>query len=494
MKEPATVLQNDPRTITGWALFDWANSAYALVITVAIFPGYFLAVTDDKFQMLGMEMTDSALYAFAVSAAYLILALASPFLSGIADYGGKKKWFLRMFTTIGAVACISMWFFTDMDTLALGTISFMLATIGFAGGLVFYNAYLPLISTEDQYDKVSAKGFTYGYIGSVILLIINLLIITFAEDLGLERNNFSIRIAFVMVGLWWIGFAQIPFRRLPSDGVVPPGVNLMKKGVDELKKVWHSLKSLTYTKRFLVSFFFYNAGVQTVLFLAATFAEKELDFATSELIVLILILQLVAIFGAKLFARLTSLAEDRKLVMRSIAIWGIAAAVAYLLSTFWPEAAPKWLFPVVTVVFGMHLGIIAVAFVFEKLVGPPGNIFSIATSLVTWVAICILAYLTQSINQFYALAAGVGMVMGGVQSMSRSTYSKLIPEDTTDTTSYFSFYDVLEKISIVIGTAGFGMVQLIGDMRDAVLALAILFIIGLLILSRVKILAAPKQA
>ncbi|MCB0519309.1 MAG: MFS transporter [Lewinellaceae bacterium] len=424
MNETKTIVRNDPKVINGWAFFDWANSAYALVITVAIFPGYFMSVTDDHFDLLGINMTDSALYAFAVSAAYLLIAVASPFLSGIADYGGRKKWFLRLFTTAGSLACISMYFFTGMSTLPLGTVAFILATIGFAGGLVFYNAYLPLIATEDQYDRVSAKGFSYGYIGSIMLLITNLVIITYYEQLGFREQSMAVRLAFVMVGLWWIGFAQIPFRRLPADRPDPPGANLIKKGFEELKKVWRTLQGLTNTKRFLLSFFFYNAGVQTVLFLASTFAEKELHFATSDLIILILILQLVAILGAQVFARVSD-----------------------------------W----------------------------KGNKVSIMIMLVIWMLICGLAYVIQGKLNFYILAGAVGMVMGGIQSMSRSTYSKLLPENTPDTTSYFSFYDVLDKVSTMIGTFGFGIVQLMGSMRQAIGALSIFFLIGLFILSTVKI-------
>ncbi len=419
-------LKNDPKIINGWALFDWANSAYALVITVAIFPGYFLAVTDDHFSILGISMTDSALYAFAVSASYLLIALVSPLLSGIADYGGRKKWFLKFFTTIGSLACISMWFFTGMKTLPLGTTSFILATIGFAGGLVFYNAYLPLISTEDQYDRVSAKGFSYGYIGSVILLVVNLGMITFHEELGFADQSFAVRLAFVMVGLWWLGFAQIPFRRLPADASLKSDENLVRKGYLELKKVWKSLQNLTMTKRFLISFFFYNAGVQTVLFLASTFAIEELKFEATDLIILILILQLVAIFGAWLFAKVSD-----------------------------------W----------------------------QGNKFSIIVMLLIWIAICATSYIISSKFQFYLLGGGVGIVMGGIQSLSRSTYSKLIPEGTPDTTSYFSFYDVLDKVSTMLGTFGFGIVQLTGGMRSAVLSLTVLFLVGLVVLWQVKIVS-----
>jgi UMF1 family MFS transporter len=423
----SAIEQNNPRTINGWAFFDWANSAYALVITVAIFPGYFLAVTDDNFRLFGMEMTDSALYAFAVSAAYLLIALMSPLLSGIADYGGRKMWFLKFFTTLGALSCISLWFFTNMATLPLGTIAFMLATIGFAGGIVFYNAYLPIIATEDQYDRVSAKGFSYGYIGSVILLITNLVMITFYDDLGFKDESMAVRMSFIMVGLWWLGFSQIPFRRLPPDAKNAMDEDLLKKGFQELKKVWNQLTHFQNTKRFLISFFFYNAGVQTVLFLAATFAEKELQFKTSDLIILILILQLVAIVGATFFAKVSD--------------WR-------------------------------------------------GNKFSLTAMILIWILICGIAYIVTSKTEFYILAGAVGLVMGGIQSLSRSTYSKLIPEDTPDTASWFSFYDVLDKVSTMLGTFGFGIVQLTGGMRSAVLALAVFFVIGLLILGITRIARA----
>jgi len=431
MQSSDTPKLNDNRTIRAWALFDWANSAYALVITVAIFPGYYLAVTDDFVQVLGWQVSSSALYSFAISAAYILIAFSSPFLSGIADYGGKKKTFLRFFTTIGSLACIAMWWFKGMPQLTLGTVSFIIATIGFAGGLVFYNAYLPLIATEDKYDQVSAKGFSYGYIGSVILLIINLIIIQFHENFGFDEQGGAVRLAFVMVGMWWLGFAQIPFNRLPKDTKTGQSKDLMKKGFEELKKVWRSLQHHPDTKKFLASFFLYNAGVQTVLFLAATFAEKELKLATSEMILLILLLQIVAIGGAYLFAKVSD--------MR-------------------------------------------------------GNKFSLTFILCIWSVICVLAYLFQSKMEFYAIAGAVGLVMGGIQSLSRSTYSKLIPENTQDTASWFSFYEVTDKVGVVLGTFTFGfMDQLTGSMRNSVLVLITFFIVGLLVLRTVN-MTKPKIA
>lgn len=420
---------NDKRVINAWALFDWANSAFALVITVAIFPAYYIAVTDEQINLLGMQVSNSALYAYAISASYLIIAAFSPLLSGIADYGGKKKFFLKFFTTMGAMACLSLFFFRGMDQLWLGTGGFIIAMIGFAGGLVFYNSYLPEIVTENHYDRVSARGFAFGYTGSVLLLITNLVIIQFHEFFNLDEGQ-ATRLAFIMVGLWWLGFATIPFRVLPRDKDGKPAGQLLSRGVTELRKVWNVAKGAPNIKSFLMAFFCYSAGVQTVLYLAATFAEKELSFATAELIIVILLLQIVAIFGAYLFARIS---------------------------------------------------------------GWKGNKFSLIAMLVIWIGICIAAYFVETTSQFYSVAAGVGLVMGGIQSLSRSTYSKLLPEDTSDTTSFFSFYDVLEKVAIVLGTFTFGFIDnLTGSMRQSILILAIFFLLGLIFLLPIKIQAAKR--
>ena len=428
---------NDKKTINAWAFFDWANSAYALTITVAIFPGYFAAATLDEVNVFGMMISNSALYSFAISAAYLILAVLSPWLSGMADYGGKRMTFMRFFTVLGSISCIGLIFFEGMSAelpatdaynvsqMLIGTVCFMLGTIGFAGGLVFYNSYLPLIATEDQYDRVSAKGFSYGYIGSLILLGINLAIILHPEVFGFNPDkSWMYRIAFLMVGLWWLGFALIPFNRLPPDDPDKPKDNLMSKGFEELSKVWQKVKNEPNIKGFLASFFCYSAGVQTVLFLAAIFAEKELGFETSSLILVVILLQFVAIFGAYLFAKVSDV---------------------------------------------------------------KGNKFSLLSMLVIWLVICTAAYFVTESWEFYVVAASVGLVMGGVQSMSRSTYSKLLPRNTPDTTSYFSFYDILEKLAIVSGTFIFGLTDQLVGMRNSVLILTVFFVLGFVFLWRVKI-------
>jgi len=422
---------NNKRTINAWAMFDWANSSYALVIAVAIFPIYFNGIVADEFTFLGIKMTDSALFSYSLSFAYLIIALVLPLLSGIADYGGRKLSFMTFFTFLGGLACIAMfWFEKDIDALAgsnvyLGVTTFILAVIGFAGGQVFYNSYLPLIASKDRFDKVSARGFAFGYVGSIILLVVNIMMLQKPEWFFLSDGGMAARVSFLMVGVWWIGFAQITFARMPKEKKAPWSKKLMKRGFEELGKVWNQVKTLTNIKRFLTSFFFYSAGVQTVIYLASTFATDELKFETGDLIKVILILQVVAIFGAYLFAYLSKL---------------------------------------------------------------QGNKFSLLSMLIIWIVICFAAYFVQGQLDFYIIAAFVGLVMGGIQSMSRSTYSKLIPEGTTDTASFFSFFDVLEKLAIVMGTFSFGLIeQLTGGMRNSILALTVYFLIGIVFLLMVSI-------
>ena len=417
--------KNNPHTIRAWAFFDWANSAYALVITVAIFPPYFYSVADDIIKIGSYDIKDTTLFTWSISLAYLIIAAISPILSGIADYGGRKMYFMRIFTVLGAVACMSMLFFTGMATLWLGVIAFILATIGFAGGIVFNNAYLPEIATQEFYDNVSAKGFIYGFIGSVILLLLNLLVIMKYEWFGFASGKQATPVAFVMVGLWWIGFAQIPFRKLPHDVKLPFDESMLTRGYKELGKAWSVLKKDRYTKLFLLSFFLYNAAVQAVLFLASTFADKELHFDLGALILLILILQIVAIVGAWLFSKIST-----------------------------------------------------------KI----GNKASLAIMLLLWTVVCFLGYSVDTGLQFYILAGGVGLVMGGTQSLSRSTYAKFLPEHTRDNASFFSFYDVMDKTSTVFGTFLFGIVEVLsGNMRTSILSLSFLFVLSLIVLYFVRV-------
>lgn len=423
--------KNDKKIIRSWAFFDWANSAYNLVITSTIFPAYYTIITSDKntqtvdyVTFFGRKFVNSALYSYAMAVGFLVIAFLSPILSSIADSRGNKKIFMQMFTYMGSLACCGLFFF-KIDTLEISVILCVIAAIGFWGSLVFYNSYLPEIATVDQQDKVSAKGFTYGYIGSIILQIICFIFVF--NDHWFADGSTPARLSFLMVGIWWMVFAQIPFRGLPkgSPNFSTEKKNAMISGFNELKKVWGEVKKMPYLKRFLFAFFFYSMGVQTVMLVATIFGEKELHMDTTKLIATILVLQLVAIPGAMLMSYLST---------------------------------KKY-----------------------------GNVNVLIGVVVIWIGACIAAYFIKTEYQFYALAAVIGLIMGGIQSLSRSTYSKFLPQESPDHTSFFSFYDVTEKVALVFGMFSFGYIEeLSGSMRNSVIALTVFFILGLLFLLFLK--------
>ncbi|GAA4449459.1 MFS transporter [Nibrella saemangeumensis] len=421
-------MKNNPRVLNAWCLYDWANSVHSLVIVSSIFPVYFSATALNDaggpvINFLGVEVKNSVLFTYTVSAAFLLAALLSPFCTAIADFSGRKKLFMKVFCYTGAISCSLLYFFTR-ETTTLAVFLFWLSLVGWSGSIVFYNSYLPDIATEDRFDRVSAKGYSLGYMGSVLLMVFNLTMILFPGWYGGISEGLASRVSFLTVGIWWFGFAQIPFNRLPDPALrAVPQDGWLFNGFRELKKVFGELKHLPLMKRFLVAFFVYSMGVQTVMYVATIFGSDELKLPAQSLIITILLIQLVGIAGAYLFARLS-----------------------------------------------------------ERL----GNTYALMIAVSVWVVICAGAYFVNTQNQFFALAALVGMVMGGIQSLSRSTYSKLIPEETTDTASFFSFYDVTEKLAIVLGTASYGLIeQITGSMRNSVLALLVFFVIGFLLLARI---------
>ncbi len=431
--------KNNKKTIRSWAFFDWANSAYNLVITSTIFPAYYTIITTtkehgDKVTFFGRTYVNTSLSNYALSFAYLIMALALPILSSIADRRGNKKSFMKFFTYMGGLACVGLYFF-KLDTLEMSIILFALAAMGYIGGVLLSNSYLPEIATEEHQDRVSAQGFSYGYIGSVLLQLICFLFVLKPEWFGITDASFPPRLSFLLVGVWWIAFSQIPFSVLPN-GTPQAGkvkTNIIKDGFSELSKVWGQLKQIKKLKGFLVSFFFYSMGVQTIMLAAAGFAEKTLKLGTAKLIAVILIIQLVAIPGAMLMSYLA-----------------------------------------------------------KKI----GNVNVLIMVVLVWIGCCVYGYYITNEYQFYSLAAIVGLIMGGIQSLSRSTYSKYLPVDTQDTTSFFSFYDVTEKLAIVIGLFSFAYIEEItGNIRYSIIALASFFIIGLIllfVLKKIEHKEAPK--
>lgn len=405
-------------------MYDWANSVYSLTITTAVFPIYYSAVAGDTVSVFGFSKPAGIIYTYSLSLAFLVIAYLSPMLSGIADHGGQKKSFMKLFAVTGSFSCVLLYFFTGSENVLWGLGFFMLATIGYAGSIVFYNAYLPEIATPDRFDRISAKGFSLGYIGSVILLIINLAMVERPTWFGIpDIPGEAARISFITVGVWWIGFAFYTFTILPGNpyGKKTQGWQMLE-GFKELGKVFRQLRELEGVKAFLAAFFFYSMGFQTIMYLATIFGTVVLKLPQGSLIMTVLVIQLIAVPGAYLFT------------------WSSSKI---------------------------------------------GNIRTLGIGVIICIGVCIAAYFVTTEAQFYSLAAVVGLVMGGIQSLSRATYSKLLPE-TTDHASYFSFYEFCEKNGIVLGTATYAIVtDATGDMRNTTLALVIFFVIGLFFLARI---------
>ncbi len=423
------IKKNDKRLIRSWSFYDWANSAYNLVITSTIFPVYYTTITSnpetgDTVSFFGFEFVNTALSNFALSVAYLLMALSLPFISAYSDAAGRRRFFMKLFTYVGAIACMGLFFF-KLDTLELGIIFFALAAMGYIGGVAFNNSYLPVIATPDQQDRVSAQGFSYGYIGCVTLQLICFVFIFKPEWFGITDPSLPARISFFLVGLWWLSFAHIPFRFLPRN---KPTIENKKlpffiKARKEFMAVLSEIRKIPAIKKFLPAYFFYAMGVQTIMIVAAAFGEKVLNLGATKLIASILLIQLVAIAGA---------------------------------------------------------------FIMSSLAKKFGNIKVLLFVVSIWIFICIAAYYLSNEYQFYGMALLVGLMMGGIQSLSRSTYSKLIPTDVEDTTAFFSFYDVSEKLAIVIGLFTFGIIeQLTHNIRYSALCLSVFFVIGLILLFRV---------
>lgn len=431
---PMKLLPNPTKKVqNAWVMYDWANSVYSLAITSTIFPVYYNSVTQgvqgtDTVSFFGWEVINTVLYSYSISFSFLVIALLAPLLSGIADASGNKLSFMKFFVYLGSLSCVSLFFFTGAN-LEFGILASVLASIGFSGSIVFYNSYLPEIAKEEEFDLLSAKGFALGYIGSVLLLIFNLVTIQYPEWFGMPPGNFAPRFSFLVTGLWWVGFAQIPFRFLPNNPYKKSiSTDYLWKGYREVSQVFRELRAMPIVNQFLASFFFYSMGVQTVMYLAASFGDKELGLPGDQLILTVLIIQFVAIGGSYFFA-----------------------------------------------------------FVSRKF----GNKTSLMAMVVIWMGICVAAYFVYSVYQFYTLAFVVGLVMGGIQSLSRSTYAKLIPSTTTDHASFFSFFDLTEKVAIVLGTACYGAIeQVTGSMRNSALFLVIFFILGIFFLSRLHF---PKR-
>lgn len=437
-----------PKLLNAWAFYDWANSVYSLVIASAVFPIFYKIIFKESGRnyvaIFGMQCKDTAMISFVTAFAFLIVALFSPILSGIADYVGNKKSFLRFFCYMGAISCIGLYWF-NLDNLFISYTLYFFGLIGFWSSLVFYNSYLPDIAFPDQQDRVSARGFSLGYLGSTLLLLLNLAMVMFPKTFGIDGAEEAMRISFISVGLWWIVFSHITYYYLPkgNQNKQPITKAVIMNGFNELRKVWKQLQENLALKRYLYSYFVFIMAVQTVMLIATYFGSTEIVWKNPDdptlqgldkifqveetgLIICILLIQLIAIVGAFITSR----------------------------------ASEKF-----------------------------GNIKTLLFLNAFWAILCVFAYFMKVPNDFYIMAGLVGLVMGGIQSLARSTYSKLLPE-TEDTASFFSFYDVTEKIGIVIGMSIYGIIdQVTGSMRNSIVFLGVFFVIGFFLLLRV-----PKKA
>jgi UMF1 family MFS transporter len=461
------------KVINGWAMYDWANSVYNLVITTTFFPIYFLASTQHHFKstnipFLGRTFDNGALYSFSLAAAYLIISIFYPILTSIADNRGNKKNFMRFFCYMGAAGCSLLYFF-DGSNLGWGISCFILASMGFVGSLVFYNAYLPEIAAPEDQDAVSAKGFSYGYIGSVILQVIG-----FGLVVALHQNPIALRLTFLLVGIWWAGFAQVTFAVLPkSQPSATRTSTIFQAAFSEVTKVYREVRKMSVLKRYLRGFFFYSMGVQTVMMAATIFGDKLLHLDEVKLIVTIVLIQLVAIIGAVWMSRMSARYGNLRVLMGVILIWIMVCVSAYLTAG---RAERLSVF---------HDRIAQLEQQKEDLEARKAkmNATDFDEQDATVEAELSRSKLDLAPRQepieysFYVLALTVGLVMGGIQSLSRSTYSKLMPE-TKDTASYFSYYDLTEKIAIVIGMGSFGLITQQMGMKNSVISLAIFFVLG----------------
>ena len=407
-----------------WTMYDWANSVYSLVITTAIFPIFFNALTSERNEageiindtviFWGRELINTQLYSYVLGASFLFIIIASPLLSGMADVTGRKLQMMKIFCYSGALGCISLYFFNP-EHLEWSMAALFLANIGFWGSLGFYNAFLPEIAPREEHDKLSAKGFAMGYVGSVLLLLVCLALI-------MGVGSFMTPWAFVLVAVWWITWSQTTFRTLPSNHLNHKITrDLFGRGFRELRQVARDMAGRKDMIRFLWAFFILSMALQTIMLMASSFGIKEVNLKDNELIVAIIAVQLLSIPGA-----------------------------------------------------------FFVSWVSSKI----GNIKTLMGCVVIWAGVCVYTYgLVNDVNGFYVAAGIIGFMMGGTQSLNRSSYSKMLPE-TKDHASYFSFYEVLEKGGLIIGMFSWGYIEgFTGSMRSSVLALIVFFAISLIFLN-----------
>lgn len=485
MSESIETVKGNKKVMNAWAFYDWANSVYPLVITTAIFPLFYQAKMPEIVEFLGGHFSRVGIYSYTIAISLLLVAMLSPILSGIADYVGNKKFFMKTFNYIGVASCFSMYFFESLPVFFQFFI-ILTANLGFWGSLVFYNSYLPEVAERKDHDNLSAKGFSLGYVGSVVLLGITLAMVMSQEEP--EQKVQMMRYAFLLTGIWWFGFAQISYRFLPNTYKGEKFTkHILSSGYKELRSVWREFMTIKSLKRFLRAFFIYSMAVQTIMTMAQFFGTDAVDWSRGMDINNVIDKDFTLVWNNSIQNILLLSHDFKSSEWSSFYIdfshfrTSLSPDDLTTITNKHPIVSGKMQVSMIISIILIQLIAIPGAYLFSYMSGIYGNIKVLISAVVIWVIICGGAYFVDSPFEFYTTAFFIGLVMGGVQSLSRSTYSKMLP-DTTDTTSYFSFYDVLEKIGMTIGIISFGFLEDAFNIRYSVMALMIFFIVGLVLL------------
>jgi UMF1 family MFS transporter len=432
---------NDKREIFGWAMYDWANSAFSTTVGTVFLGPYLASLTaeaakaypDGMARLAGIPIAPDSFLPYCVSFSVGMQVLFLPILGAIADYSHMRKQMMQIFATLGAIATI-MLFLVQGDLWWLGGLLFILANLTFGAAMVFYNSYLPDIASEEQRDSVSSYGWAMGYLGGGLLLLLNLGFYQFREALGVP-TGLAVRINLASAGIWWLGWSYLTWARLRprhAHRVLPKNETYVSVGFKQLRHTLSDIKNFPETLKYLLAYFLYNDGIQTVIAVSATFAAAPLvrgglEIETSTLTIVILMIQFMAFFGA----------------------------------LFWGKLA-KWI----------------------------GAKESIVVSLVIWSGVVIYAFGglqgDTRVTQFFVLGAFIALVMGGSQAISRSLFAQMIPKGKE--AEFYSFYEVSERGTSWIGPLLFGLMnQLFGNLRLAILSLIFFFIMGLILLPFVNV-------
>ncbi|GAB3262763.1 MFS transporter [Nocardioides dilutus] len=424
-----------------WYWYDWANSAYVTVVATVLFAPYLTSVAEraacgfvtdedkglkcsEHLDVLGISISPGSLVFYVFTIATIVSALVLPIVGAAADRSARKKNIMAGFAWAGSLSAALM-FFVAGENWQLGVILLFAANICLGSSLVVYDAILCEIAEPDERDRVSSRGWALGYLGGGLLLAVNLAIVTLHDSLGLS-TSMAVRISLLSAAAWWGIFTIIPYRGIRNRqprGVVPESGGLVRQSFGQLFTTLRDMRSYPVTLTFLVGYLFYNDGIQTVIVSASVYGEKELGFETSVLIVTILLVQFVAFFGALIFGRLAESRGARTVILGGLGVWMLVVIAGFFL----PE---------------------------------------------------------KNLGLFLALAAAIGLVLGGTQALSRSFFSQLIPHGRE--AEYFSLYQAAERGTSWLGTLVFGLVHQVTDSyRPAIFALILFFLVGGILLYKV---------